>query len=162
MRPMCIAIILFFLTSVSGCGNAADTLHAARVRADAANPLRLSLGLRVIGAKWLCFRSINGLDEWVIEESNSSADKIVQYDGEGGMLWEEDSYHYGRHVTMDHQSVEEQLLIRYYYRAKKVELSYIGRDPVVRAAIEGTAGMGPSAALLVADKIIKGWGGTRL
>lgn len=132
------------------------------MRAESANPLRSRVGLRQIGQTWICFRSNHGKDEWLINPNDRSADKCVQYDLQGKLLWENDSYFSGHSIWIDGQTVQEQILIHYDYIRKNVEIWYIGNDPTVDGLVDTSSGALNVDVFAAADKILKFWGTSRL
>ena len=151
-----IGILLVFMALVS-CDNSLPSIDSARLRADASRSVRLQLGLRDIRPGWVCFRSLNGLDEWIVSRASKSSDKNVKY-MDNILQYEEDSYFSGKTVIMSDQFVKEQLIVHYNYINKKGELYYIGNDGYVKSLVDKSSKGDLSLLLACADDILLRWG----
>jgi hypothetical protein len=108
----------------------------AHVRALAENTQRTRIGLRPVGKDWICFRSSHGKDEWIANEADKAAVKVVRRDARGQLLSEEDRYLSGKWATVDEAVLEEELVLTYDYASKQMEVSYIGSNPEIKRELE--------------------------
>lgn len=130
-------IILLALLVIAGCRPDIPNIASAHQRGLAENPKREKMGLRRIEASWICFRSIDGEDEWVTDlKTDTAAVKVVKRGTTGSLQWEIDSYWSGRLVMMDDSKFQEEIKLYCDYTSGQLEIIYLGDDREIRSWAE--------------------------
>ena len=125
------------------------------------NGLRKAAGLREIGPGWICFRSINGKDEWLTQAGSAFAEKTVRYDDSLiHILSEDDLWRSGRKCLIDEATLDDQVGLAYDYTTKKFSFFCVSDD---KDALKLTReSLAEAEALKLLDAILTKWGKSRL
>jgi hypothetical protein len=151
-------LLLFALILMTGCNRNLPNLKIPYQRGLAENPKREKVGLRLIEPSWICFRSINGKDEWIADpKRDSAAIKIVRHDMDGALLLETDSYPSGRYVELNDVRFEEEIALQYDYITGEMEIIYLGDDREIRSWIDDSK-KDNAQCLKVISKVQSKWG----
>lgn len=143
----------------SGCKPSFSNVESAYRRGLAENPTREKIGMRTIEPSWVCFRSIDGQDEWLVDaKKDTAAAKIVKHDSSGALVWETDSYLSGRIVTRDDNKFQEEIKLHCDYSSVQLRLLYLGDDREINSWIED-AGTNNTACLAVLKRVTAKWSG---
>ena len=100
--------------------------------AQALNPRRAELGLRVIEPSWFLYRSRPRQDEWKIRKGGHGA-KTVFKDESGRVVSEEDYYHSGNTYTdrsLEGALLSEEIIVEYAHNSSFLRVSYLGTNAV--------------------------------
>ena len=132
-----LTVAVITIGSLGGCHEHPKNIESAHRRGLAENDIRIKFGMRRVSPDWICFRSINHLDEWVTDlRKDNAAVKAVKHDAQSLLLWEEDRYRSGKIVDIDDARVEEEIVLTCDYVSSQLAISYIGIDREIKAAIE--------------------------
>ena len=130
-------IVYGFLLSVASCKAQLSNIEVAYQRGLSENVAREKFGLRKIETTWICFRSLDGTDEWITDRhSNGAAVKIVKHDMTGALVWEEDRYWSEKLVKIDDAEVQEEIGLIVDYASGRLKVNYIGNDRQIKHWIQ--------------------------
>ena len=140
-----------------GCKPEFSNIESAYRRGLAENPKREKIGMTRIEPSWICFRSIEGQDEWIIAAKKEvSTFKVVAHAADGAILWETDSYSSGRVVTMDDNIFQEEIKLYCDYASGDLRIIYLGDDGEISRWIQGAIGIN-AECLKVIDRVKLKW-----
>jgi hypothetical protein len=114
------------------------------------------MGMRIIEPSWICFRSIDGEDEWITDPKDDPAVKVVKHDASGSLLWETDSYSSGREATVIDHKIPEEIKLHCDYSSSKLTLIYLGDDENIKSWVKD-AGTNNLACLAVIERVKARW-----
>jgi hypothetical protein len=150
------------LYGCSGCKPGFSNTESAYRRGLAENPTRAKIGMRTIEPSWVCFRSIDGQDEWLIDaKKDIAARKVVKHDARGSLLSETDSYLSGRVVIMDDNKFPEEIKLHCDYLSGRLRLIYLGDDKEITFGVDNAA-TNNAACLALIKRVTERWFGERM
>jgi hypothetical protein len=142
-----------------------------------ANQARIQIGIRQIKSDWTFYGREFEAEKW---KDGTNLCKMVQRDGTGALLWEQDYYCSGLSYATPKGTDWEFLAVNYDYATKQASLDYVGTNAALAAMVQTLplAPFGPKdqlgqrtkshvgnsnqEAFAVADKVLATWNKTRL